>query len=358
VAGARPNYMKIAPIHRAMLETGGFDPVFVHTGQHYDWEMSEVFLRDLGLPPPDVELGVGSGSQAEQTARVMLRLEPVLVQHAPDVVVVVGDVNSTLGAALAAVKVGIPVAHVEAGLRSFDRTMPEEVNRVLTDVVSEVLFAPSPDGVANLAAEGIAASRVHLVGNVMIDSLEWLLPRAGESDVLDRLGFGPREYLVATLHRPSNVDGDASLTVVVDLLMAAAASLPVLFVVHPRTKKRLIEAGLSARVASDGVRLVEPLGYLDFLCLISRSAGVLTDSGGIQEETTVLGVPCLTLRERTERPITVTEGTNQVVGRDRDRVEEAVRRLGNGHAVRPRRPALWDGKAAERAVDVLRARFE
>ncbi|HEY3209188.1 MAG TPA: UDP-N-acetylglucosamine 2-epimerase (non-hydrolyzing) [Actinomycetota bacterium] len=357
VAGARPNYMKVAPIHRAMLNAGGFAPLFVHTGQHYDWEMSQVFMRDLGLPTPDVELGVGSGSHAEQTAQVMLRLEPVLLERRPDVVVVVGDVNSTLGAALAAVKVQVPVAHVEAGLRSFDRTMPEEINRLLTDAMSELLFAPSPDAVANLAAEGIAREKIHLVGNVMIDSLESLFRRAQDSDVLDRLGVKPGEYLVATLHRPSNVDGDASLRLVVDALSMAAASLPVLLVTHPRTRKRLAQAGLSERVASDGVQLLDPLGYLDFLCLMSRAAGVLTDSGGIQEETTVLGVPCLTLRDRTERPITVTEGTNQVVGLDRERIEEAVRRLANGQRLEPRRPALWDGCAAERIVDVLGPRF-
>lgn len=357
VAGARPNYMKVAPIHRAMLSVGGFTPLFVHSGQHYDWEMSQVFMRDLGLPAPDIELGVGSGSHAEQTAQVMLRLEPVLFEHRPDVVVVVGDVNSTLGAALAAAKVPIPVAHVEAGLRSFDRTMPEEINRVLTDVVAELLFAPSPDAVANLVAEGITRDKIHLVGNVMIDSLEALFPLTRDSDVLDRLGVDPGEYLVATLHRPSNVDGEASLRLVVDLLSAAAASLPILLVAHPRTRKRLVQAGLSEQVTSAGVRLVEPLGYLDFLCLMSRAAGVLTDSGGIQEETTVLGVPCLTLRDRTERPITVTEGTNQVVGLDRDRIAQAVGRLTDGRLRQPRRPALWDGCAAQRIVQILQARF-
>jgi UDP-N-acetylglucosamine 2-epimerase (non-hydrolysing) len=360
VAGARPNYMKIAPIHRAMLAAGGFTPVFVHTGQHYDWEMSSVFLQDLGLPAPHAELGVGSGTQAEQTAQVMVRLEPVLMEHRPDVVLVVGDVNSTLGAALAAVKLLLPVAHVEAGLRSFDRTMPEEINRVLTDTVSELLFAPSSDAVANLEAEGIAPDKIHLVGNVMIDSLDSLLPRAQGSDVLDRLGVEPSGYLVATLHRPSNVDGETSLRLAMDILSTAAASLPVLLVAHPRTRKRLIHAGLSERFVSDGVRLVEPLGYLDFLCLMSRAAGVLTDSGGIQEETTVLGVPCLTLRDRTERPVTVTEGTNQVVGLDSTRIEEAVRRLSEDRELvpgRPRRPELWDGCAATRIVEVLRNRF-
>jgi UDP-N-acetylglucosamine 2-epimerase (non-hydrolysing) len=360
VAGARPNYMKVAPIHRAMLAAGGFEPLFVHTGQHYDWEMSKVFMQDLGLPAPDVELGVGSGSQAEQTAQVMLRMEPVLLEHRPDVVLVVGDVNSTLGATLAAVKLLVPVAHVEAGLRSFDRTMPEEINRVLTDVVSELLFAPSSDAVANLVAEGIAPDRIHLVGNVMIDSLDALFPRAQGSDVLDRLGVDPGGYFVATLHRPSNVDGDAALRQVVDVLSLAAASLPVLLVAHPRTRKRLSHAGLSHRVTSDGIRLVEPLGYIDFLCLMSRAAGVLTDSGGIQEETTVLGVPCLTLRDRTERPVTVSEGTNEVVGLDGARIGEAVRRLADGDAGaggRRPRPELWDGCAATRIVEILRDRF-
>jgi len=357
VAGARPNYMKVAPVHRALLAAGGFDPCFVHTGQHYDWEMSAVFVRDLGLPDPDVELGVGSGTHAEQTAQVMLRLEPVLIERAPDVVVVVGDVNSTLGGAITAVKLNIPVAHVEAGLRSFDRTMPEEINRLLTDAISDLLFAPSADAVDNLLTEGVPDQRIHLVGNVMIDSLDALLPRAGESDVLDRLGLTPRTYLVATLHRPSNVDAPDALERVVDLLISAGGILPLVLVTHPRTRLRLIDAGLAERLELARVLVLEPLGYLDFVHLLANAAGALTDSGGIQEETTVLGVPCLTLRDRTERPITVTEGTNRVVGLDRDLVLDAVRSIAAGDATSPRRPDLWDGHAADRIVGVLRERF-
>jgi len=359
VAGARPNFMKIAPVHRALLASGGFRPVFVHTGQHYDRQMSEVFMRDLGLPSPDFELGVGSGSHAEQTAQVMLRLEPILLKERPRMVVVVGDVNSTLGASLTAAKLTIPVAHVEAGLRSRDRTMPEELNRLVTDVISDLLFAPTQEAVDNLLSEGISPARIHLVGNVMIDTLESLLPKARESDVLHRLGLDTGRFLVTTLHRPSNVDG-SSLPVVVDVLSSAARDIPMVMVAHPRTGKRLHQTGLLARLEEGGVRVIEPLGYLDFLGLMSSSAGVLTDSGGIQEETTVLGIPCLTMRDRTERPITVTEGTNEVVGLDRERIVEAVRRIATGPPTEPRRPALWDGRAAERIVsilcDVLRSR--
>jgi UDP-N-acetylglucosamine 2-epimerase (non-hydrolysing) len=357
VAGARPNYMKIAPIHRALVGSECLRPVFVHTGQHYDWEMSEVFLRDLGLPSPDFELGVGSGTHAEQTAQVMLRLEPILLEAQPAVVVVVGDVNSTLGAALAAAKLTIPVAHVEAGLRSFDRTMPEELNRLVTDAISDLLFAPSEEAVENLVAEGISAEKVHLVGNVMIDTLEHLLPLARRSGVLDQLGLGAGRFLLATLHRPSNVDGDSSLRVVVDVLAAVAEELPVLLVAHPRTRKRLLEAGLMAPLQHGGVHVIEPLGYVDFLGLMASSAGVLTDSGGIQEETAVLGVPCLTMRDRTERPITLTHGTNQVVGSNLERILAAVTRIATGHRATPRRPPLWDGRAAERIVSILEGRF-
>ena len=265
VAGARPNYMKVAPIHRALVAAGGFSPVFVHTGQHYDWEMSEVFIRDLGLPEPDHELGVGSGSHAEQTAQVMLRLEPVLLRERPAVVLVVGDVNSTLGAALTAAKLTIPVAHVEAGLRSFDRTMPEEINRVVTDVVSELLFAPTQEAVDNLLAEGISPERIHLVGNVMIDTLEALLPKAKASDVLARLGVDAGGYLLTTLHRPSNVDGDSSLRQVVEVLLVAARDMPMILVAHPRTRKRLDHAGLTSRLEEGGVRVIEPLALDDGL---------------------------------------------------------------------------------------------
>jgi UDP-N-acetylglucosamine 2-epimerase (non-hydrolysing) len=357
VAGARPNYMKIAPVHRAMLASGNFRPVFVHTGQHYDWEMSAVFMRDLGLPAPDFELGVGSGTHAEQTAQVMLRLEPVLVQERPDLLVVVGDVNSTLGAALTAAKLHFPVAHVEAGLRSFDRSMPEEINRQLTDVIADLLFAPSTDAVDNLLAEGIPRDKIHLVGNVMIDSLEALLPRARESDAVERLGLDAGGFLLATLHRPSNVDTDSSLQLVADLLATAAEALPTLLVAHPRTRKRLLQTGLLSQMEGGGVRVIEPLGYVDFLCLMTASAGVLTDSGGIQEESTVLGVPCLTMRDRTERPVTVTEGTNQIVGLDRDRISQAVERIAAGQVAEPRRPALWDGRTAERIVAILERTF-
>jgi len=358
VAGARPNYMKVAPIFRAMLATNAFSPTFVHTGQHYDREMSQVFMRELGLPEPDHELGVGSGSHAEQTAQVMIKLEPVLRRERPDGVIVVGDVNSTLGAALTAVKLNIPVAHVEAGLRSFDRTMPEEINRVVTDAISDLLFAPSADGVQNLLAEGVVRDRIHLVGNVMIDSLEALLPRATESGVLGRLGLTERGYVLATLHRPVNVDEDAALKTISQVMGDAATLLPTILVAHPRTRKRLVESGLLSALEERRVRVLEPLGYIDFLRLMSSAAGVLTDSGGIQEETTVLGVPCLTLRETTERPITVTEGTNKVVGLDRDRILEEVREIADGHAAEPRRPPLWDGHAAERIVQVLFDRFD
>lgn len=357
VAGARPNYVKIAPIYHAMRERGGFQPVFVHTGQHYDWEMSQVFLRDLGLSDADFELGVGSGTHAQQTAHVMLRSEPILASQRPDVVVVVGDVNSTLGAALAAVKLGIPVAHVEAGLRSFDRTMPEEINRMVTDVVADSLLAPSRDAVVNLRAEGIPEERIYLVGNVMIDSLEALLPAARRSDVLERLRLTSRGYFLATLHRPSNVDTDASLGQIVDILTDAAQARPVLLIAHPRTQKRLRASRLLARLEEGGVRVLQPLGYVEFLRLMSEAAGVLTDSGGIQEETTVLGVPCLTMRENTERTITISEGTNQLVGLDRDRIRAALQPIINGADTRPLRPELWDGHAAERIVEVLRERY-
>jgi UDP-N-acetylglucosamine 2-epimerase (non-hydrolysing) len=346
VAGARPNLIKIKPVIDG-LESLGAKTTFVHTGQHYDEAMSGVFLDDLGLRQPDRSLGVGSGTHAEQTARVMVAFEPVVDELRPDVVVVVGDVNSTLGCALVAAKAGAMVAHVEAGLRSRDWSMPEEVNRVVTDRVSDYLFAPSADAVANLQAEGYRADQIHLVGNVMVDSLLTNLDEAIGHDTLARLGLRAGHYALVTLHRPANVDDLGVLGHLIDVLGCLAEDIPVVFPVHPRTRARLEDLAVPAAVT-----LVEPCGYLDFVALEHGAALVLTDSGGIQEETTVLGVPCLTLRDNTERPITVTEGTNQVVGRSPERVLTAARYvLANGW---PKRcPALWDGRAGARIAEVL-----
>jgi UDP-N-acetylglucosamine 2-epimerase (non-hydrolysing) len=356
VVGARPNFMKVAPIHRAMGAAGGFTPFLVHTGQHYDPEMSDVFFRDLGMPRPDVWLGVGSRSHAEQTARIMLGLEPVLVERRPDVVVVVGDVNSTVAGALTAAKLDLPVAHVEAGLRSHDRTMPEEINRLVTDTLSAVLFAPSADAVENLLAEGISGSRIHMVGNVMIDSLLACMARAQESPILEALGLEPAGFFLVTLHRPSNVDAGEALERAVDILAEVVRLLPTVLAVHPRTKSRLEASGLSDRLHRAGVRVIPPLGYLDFLRLMDTATAVLTDSGGIQEETTVLGVPCITLRDRTERPVTVTQGTNTLTGLDAGAVLSAARRAMDGRPP-PSRPDLWDGRASGRIVQVLSEAF-
>jgi UDP-N-acetylglucosamine 2-epimerase (non-hydrolysing) len=338
--------MKVKPVMDA-LEARGADVVLVHTGQHYDQGMSDVFFDELGLRPPDHHLGVGSGSHAEQTARVMIAFEGLAEKVQPDIVVVVGDVNSTAACAIVGAKAGCLVAHVEAGLRSRDWSMPEEVNRVVTDRVSDYLLAPSPDAVENLRAEGYRDDQVHLVGNVMVDTLLANFERARARPVLAELGVAPQGYGLVTLHRPANVDEPAVLAGIVGALDAVAADCPLLFPAHPRTRRQL--EGLSL---SSGFRVVEPLGYLEFVALEAGARLVFTDSGGVQEETTVLGVPCLTLRDNTERPITVTEGTNVVVGRDPARIlSEARRVLAEG--VEPRRPALWDGRAGERIADVL-----
>jgi UDP-N-acetylglucosamine 2-epimerase (non-hydrolysing) len=325
----------------------------VHTGQHYDDRMAGRFFRDLELAPPDISLEVGSGSHAFQTAEVMKRLEPVLTELRPHVVVVVGDVNSTLAGAITATKLGIPVAHVEAGLRSFDRSMPEEINRLLTDAVSDQLFVTEESGRANLLREGIDAGKIHMVGNVMIDSLEQCRPAWEQSDVIARLGLRRGGYGVVTLHRPSNVDDPATLRGLLGALAEIERRLPLVFPVHPRTQSRLeaLEIGSSG---GSRARYIAPLGYLEFVGLVAGSRLVLTDSGGLQEETTALGVPCLTLREQTERPVTVTEGTNCIVGTAPDRiVGEAARVLDRPPPRRPR-PPLWDGHAAERIVSILR----
>ena len=351
VAGARPNFMKIAPLmHEFARRAGRFEPILVHTGQHYDKAMSESFFQDLGIPEPDVNLGVGSGSHGEQTAQVLMKIEALLVERKPHVVLVVGDVNSTLAATLAAVKLYIPVAHVEAGLRSWDRKMPEEINRVLTDSVSEWLFTTEPSAEENLLREGIPASKIHFVGNVMIDTLLAHRERAQQLDTLERLGLTPKGYAVLTLHRPSNVDSADQLRRLFEVLGRLNRVLPVVFPIHPRTANA-IEKNLGG--VKPDLHLTEPLGYLDFLRLLADAQMVLTDSGGIQEETTALGVPCLTLRDSTERPVTVTEGTNRIVGTDPDAIEAAIADLRTNTPPTGRQPALWDGHAAVRIVDIL-----
>jgi UDP-N-acetylglucosamine 2-epimerase (non-hydrolysing) len=359
VVGARPNFVKIAPLLREMERRPQIEPVLVHTGQHYDAQMSDGFFESLSIPAPDVNLGVGSGSHAQQTAEVMKRIEPVLEAVRPDILLVVGDVNSTLAAALVGVKLGIRVGHVEAGLRSFDRTMPEEINRVATDAICDDLFATEESGVMNLAREGVPAERVHFVGNVMIDALRLARPLWQGSTVFHELNLDPgRRYGVVTLHRPSNVDEPRRLREMVAALQELAAELPLIFPVHPRVRTRLARESVSwlrpfSPVPDRGLVCVEPLGYLDFVALVSRAGVVLTDSGGVQEETTMLGVPCLTLRENTERPVTVTHGTNRVIGvAPRRIVEEGRDAL--AHPPSPQTPPpLWDGYAAARIVDVL-----
>lgn len=357
IAATRPNFMKVAPIHRIASESKVIQPILIHTEQHYDPVMSEVFFSDLSLAEPLIRLDVGSGTHAEQTARVMTRLEPHLMELQPAAVVVVGDVNSTLAAALCAAKLNIPVVHVEAGLRSFNREMPEEINRVATDAISSLLLAPSEDAVDNLLREGHPPKSIELVGNVMIDSLEAMLPRAHSSSVLSTLGLRPREYFLVTLHRPSNVDAEDRLAGMVEILARVAERGPVVFVVHPRTMNQLEKTGSIARLEASAVTLLAPTGYVDFLALEDSALAVLTDSGGIQEETTILGVPCLTLREETERPITVTLGTNHVVGRDVDRILAVIDKVCSGEQAVGNRPPLWDGKTAERIVRVLEREY-
>ena len=354
VCGARPNFMKIAPLVEAFRRTGRIEPLIVHTGQHYDARMSQLFFEDLGIPEPDINLEVGSGSHAVQTAEVMRRVEPVLLEHRPDWVVVVGDVNSTIACGLVACKLGVRLAHVEAGLRSFDRSMPEEINRVLTDAISDLLFVSEPSGVDNLRREGIANERVHFVGNVMIDTLQANLAKAERSTVLKGLGLQAGAYNVVTLHRPSNVDDPATFGRIVDALELIQADLPTVFPIHPRTMQNLARLGLADRLARmKRLRVVEPMGYLDFLKLMGQAAVVLTDSGGMQEETTILGVWCLTLRENTERPITLTQGTNTLVGTEAPRIVSAYRRCRAAAVADRPRPAQWDGRAAERIAEIL-----
>ena len=350
IAGARPNFMKVAPVAAAMTRDGRLHPTIVHTGQHYDRAMSDLFFEQLGIPEPEIRLGVGSGTHAVQTAEVMVRLEPIVVERRPALVVVVGDVNSTIAAALVAVKLGVPVAHVEAGLRSGDRTMPEEINRILTDAISDRLFVTERSGLENLAREGVPPERVHFVGNVMIDTLLAFRDRAVALDQPRALGLHAGGYAVVTLHRPANVDDSATLRGLLEPIVELSRTLPVVFPVHPRTRRMIDETSLALPPA---LRLAEPLGYLEFLGLMAAARLVLTDSGGIQEETTVLGVPCITLRDNTERPVTVSEGTNRLAGTRPEGIREAIRAVLAAPSAAARRPELWDGDAAGRIVQTL-----
>lgn len=354
VVGARPNFMKVAPVIRALGNKNGISQILVHTGQHYDINMSDIFFSQLGIPAPDINLDVGSGSHAVQTAQIMTRMETVLLEAKPDLVLVPGDVNSTVAAALVCAKLLISVGHVEAGLRSFDRTMPEEINRLLTDQIADLLFTPSVDGDDNLIREGIPQEKIHLVGNVMIDTLVRLLPAAEAlwPKLSSELNVAEKQYGLVTLHRPSNVDDPVILSNILRALGEISENLPIIFPIHPRTRARIRETGLEMK--TDGrLQLTEPIGYLDFLCLQQRAKLVITDSGGIQEETTFLGVPCLTVRENTERPVTVTIGTNILVGQDMGLLRSEVERVLAGGAKRGGVPPLWDGHASERIADIL-----
>jgi UDP-N-acetylglucosamine 2-epimerase (non-hydrolysing) len=367
VAGARPNFVKIAPLAEALrrpIADGRVEMLLVHTGQHYDEAMSKLFFEQLEIPRPDVNLEVGSGSHGRQTGEVMTRFEPVVEEWKPDTVVVVGDVNSTVACAMVATKLGVRVAHVEAGLRSFDRTMPEEINRVLTDAIADELFVTEPSGVENLRREGIGEEKIHLAGNVMIDSLRRFLPIARKTNVWKEFRLGTSKerkqpFGLLTLHRPSNVDDPEKLGDLLEILAENGRQLPILFPAHPRTQERIRRFGFGQGVKTEweagdsGVWITPPIGYLEFLHLMSEASFVLTDSGGIQEETTALGVPCLTLRKNTERPITVDEGTNTLVGSDGGKIRGAVKEILAGRGKQGRIPALWDGKAAERIVGTL-----
>ena len=345
IVGARPNFMKVAPVLNALKSRKDVTQTLVHTGQHYDANMSDVFFDQLGIPAPDVNLSVGSGSHARQTAEIMTRFEPVLLEHAPDIVLVYGDVNSTAAAALVCAKLGVRVGHVEAGLRSFDRTMPEEINRLVTDQLADLLFTPSEDADINLQKEGIAAEKIFRVGNVMIDSLVKLLPAARRQSP-DGV---PERYALVTLHRPANVDDASALKSILQSLLEVSRDLAVVFPAHPRTRQRISDFELE----TDRLRLLDPLPYVDFLGLQSRAEVVITDSGGIQEETTYLGVPCLTLRENTERPITVTLGTNVLVGRDPEKLRSELALVLAGKQRKGTIPPLWDGHAGERIANIL-----
>jgi len=353
VVGARPNFMKIAPLH-AELSRRGVKQLLLHTGQHYDENMSKVFFEDLGMPEPDIYLGIGSGSHAEQTAKVMVEFEKICIEHKPSMIVVVGDVNSTIACSMVAAKLWIPSAHVEAGLRSFDRKMPEEINRILTDTICDLLLTPSLDGNENLLKEGVEKHKIHFVGNIMIDSLMINLERARNCNIHSLLNIEKGKYGVVTLHRPSNVDNQEAFERIITALEVVGGNIPLVLPLHPRTKKQAENFGLSDRLKSiPNIIITEPAGYLDFVSLMASAKIVLTDSGGLQEETTTLSIPCVTLRENTERPITVTEGTNTIVGNDTDTIISTVLDILENGGKTGCIPDLWDGKTAVRISDIL-----
>jgi UDP-N-acetylglucosamine 2-epimerase (non-hydrolysing) len=351
IVGARPNFMKIAPLMEAYKKSAEINPLLLHTGQHYDSKMSELFFEELKIPKPDIYLNIGSDTQAKQVARIMMAFEDVCLAEKPDAILVVGDVNSTMACSLVACKMGIKIIHLEAGLRSFDRTMPEEINRIITDKLADILLTPSLDANENLKKEGVSDDKIHLVGNIMVDTLLKFLPLAEKSDILEKLQLKPKQYLLVTLHRPSNVDDMISLQPILQTLDLLSQKIQIVFPVHPRTLKNIFLYKLEHLLKN--LIITEPLGYFDFQKLMFDSRLVITDSGGIQEETTVLKIPCITLRENTERPVTITEGSNELAGSEMEKLKFFTEKVINSNWKQSNVPKLWDGNTAHRVVDVI-----